>query len=159
MATFSDITGKAPREDYKRLEIRWESEIGLSAGSRDRPRHLFGTAAEPHLRGRALEIVSIYIEVDPEGDCDIEYLGWQWHEELIAGVQFLFPASDGNKLGVVEVWGSGCAMSAVVRGRPDAKSASLIPGWTANVNRVLEALDLPIRMGSDEAAVRGLAAS
>jgi len=34
----------------------------------------------------------------------------------------------------------------------------LIPGWNGNVNRVLEALDLPIRMGSDEAAVRALAA-
>ena len=61
-----------------------------------------------------------YIEVDPEGDFDIEYLGGQWHEELIDGVQFFFPASDGNKLGVVEVWGSGCVMSAAVRGRPEA---------------------------------------
>src|ERR1700682_3393268 len=75
-----------------------------------------------------------YIEVDPEGDFDIEYLGGQWHEERIDGVQFFFPAGDGNKLGVVEVWGSGCVMSAAVRGRPEANSASLIPGWPATVN-------------------------
>jgi len=66
-----------------------------------------------------------YIEVDPEGDFDIEYLGGQWHEELIDGVQFFFPASDGNKLGVVEVWGSGCVMSAAVRGRSEANSRTL----------------------------------
>jgi hypothetical protein len=58
-------------------------------------------------------------------DFDIEYLGGQWHEELIDGVQFFFPASDGNKLGVVEVWGSGCVMSAAVRGRPEANSRTL----------------------------------
>ena len=52
-----------------------------------------------------LESYPFYIEVDPEGDFDIEYLGGQWHEELIDGVQFFFPASDGNKLDVVEVWG------------------------------------------------------
>ena len=81
------------------------------------------------LRRRALRLSRIfaaehlgsypfYIEVDPESNFDIEYLGGQWHEELIDGVQFFFPASDGNKLGVVEVWGSGCVMSAAVRGRP-----------------------------------------
>ena len=38
-----------------------------------------------------------YIEVDPEGDFDIEYLGGQWHEELIDGVQFFFaPATATN---------------------------------------------------------------
>jgi hypothetical protein len=72
-----------------------------------------------------LESYPFYIEVDPEGDFDIEYLGGQWHEELIDGVQFFFPASDGNKLGVVEVWGSGCVMSAAVRGRPEANSRTL----------------------------------
>ena len=66
-----------------------------------------------------MESYPFYIEVDPEGDFDIEYLGGQWHEELIDCVQFFLPASDGNKLGVVEVWGSGCAISAV-RGRPEA---------------------------------------
>src|SRR5436305_8536812 len=92
-----------------------------------------------------LESYRYYVPVDPEGDFDIEYLGGQWHEELIDGVQFFFPESDGNKLGVVEVWGSGCVISAAVRDRPESNSASLIPGWTANVNRVLEVLDLPIR--------------
>src|SRR5216683_2682262 len=87
-----------------------------------------------------LESYPFYIAVDPEGDFDIEYLGGQWHEELIDGVQFFFPERDGNKLGVVELWGSGCVMSAAVRGRPEANAASLIPGWTANVDRVLEAL-------------------
>jgi hypothetical protein len=59
-----------------------------------------------------------YIEVDPEGDFDIEYLGGPWHEELIDGVQFFFPAGDGSKLGVVEVWGSGCSgISAVCVGQ------------------------------------------
>jgi len=81
-----------------------------------------------------------YIGVDPEGDFDIEYLGREWHEGLIDGVQFFFPASDGNKPGVVEVWGNGCVMSAAVRGRPEANSVSLIPGWTAKANCVLEAL-------------------
>jgi hypothetical protein len=99
-----------------------------------------------------------YIEIDPDGNFDTEYMGGQWHEELIDGVQFFYPQRDGNKLGIVELWGSGCVIAAAVRDRPAAISASLIPSWMANVNRVLEALDLPIRMGSDEAAVRALAA-
>jgi hypothetical protein len=93
-----------------------------------------------------LQSYPFYIDVDPEGDFDIEYLGGQRHEELIDGVQFFFPASDGDKLGVVEVWGNGCVMSAAVRGRPEADSAAFVPGWSANVDRVLEALDLPIRI-------------
>jgi hypothetical protein len=56
---------------------------------------------------------------------DVEYLGGQWHEELIDGVQFFFPASDGNKLGVVEVRGSGCVMSTAVRGRLEVNSRTL----------------------------------
>jgi len=45
------------------------------------------------------------------------------------------------------------------RARPAGSEFGVLdPGSTANVNRVLEALDLPIRMGSDEAAVRALAA-
>jgi hypothetical protein len=98
-----------------------------------------------------------YVEVDPEGDFDVEYLGGQWHEELIDGVQFFFPASDGTRLGVVELWAGGCAAAAAVRDRPGSHSASLIPSWTANANRALEVLSLPIRMGSPEAAVRALA--
>jgi hypothetical protein len=103
-----------------------------------------------------LEAYRYYIEVDPKGDFDEEYMGGQWHEELIDGVQFFYPKSNGDKLGIVELWGSGCTISAAVRDRPAANSASLIPSWTAHVNRVLDALDLPIHMGSDEAAVRAL---
>jgi hypothetical protein len=105
-----------------------------------------------------LESYRFYIEVDPEGDFDLEYMGGQWHEELIDGVQFFFPKRDGKTLGAAELWGSGCVIAAAVRDRPEAHSASLIPSWTANANRVLEALEVPIRMGSDEAAVRALAA-
>jgi hypothetical protein len=53
-----------------------------------------------------LESYPFYIEVDPEGDFDIEYLGEQWHEELIDGVQFFFPAADGNNSAS---WKSGAA--------------------------------------------------
>ena len=52
-----------------------------------------------------------YVEVDPEGDFDVEYLGGQWHEELIDGV--------------VGLWASGCVAAAAVRDRPGAYSASL----------------------------------
>lgn len=104
-----------------------------------------------------LESYRYYIEVDPEGNFDIEYLGGQWHEELIDGVQFFFPESDGTELGVVALWGSGCVIAAAVRDRPESNSASIVPSWAANANRVLEMLNLPLRMGSEEAAVRELA--
>jgi hypothetical protein len=53
-----------------------------------------------------LESYPFYIEVDPEGDCDIEHLGGQWHEELIDGVQFFFrPATATN----LASWKSGAA--------------------------------------------------
>ncbi len=99
-----------------------------------------------------------YIEVDPDGDFDTEYLGGQWHEELIDGVQFFYPASDGKQLGVIELWGSGCVQPAVVRDKPESKSARLVPTWAANANRVLEALELPVRMGSQRGALVKLAA-
>ena len=99
-----------------------------------------------------------YVEVNPAGNFDVEYLGGQWHEELIDGVRFFFPESDGTRLGVVELWGSGCVAAAAVRDPPDSNSASLIHSWAANANRALEVLDLPIRMGSPETAVQALAA-
>lgn len=99
-----------------------------------------------------------YVEVDPDGDFDTEYLGGQWHEELIDGVQFFYPAADGTRLGVVELWAAGCVAAAAVRDRPGARSAALVPAWAANADRVLEALALPIRMGSPESDVRKSAA-
>lgn len=105
-----------------------------------------------------LESFPFFVAVDPRGEFDTEYMGGQWHEELIDGVQFFYPACDGEKLGIIELWGGGCVMSAAVRDRPELISASLVPGWTANVDRVLETLELPFRMGSDETAVCALAA-
>jgi hypothetical protein len=99
-----------------------------------------------------------YIAVDPGGDFDEEYQGGQWHEELIDGVQFFYPARAGEKLGIVELWGAGCVLAAAVRDRPDPLPPLLVPGWAANADRVLGALELPLRMGSDEGAVRSLAA-
>jgi hypothetical protein len=99
-----------------------------------------------------------YIQVDPDGDFDYEYMGGQWHEELIDGVQFFYPAQPGDKLGIIELWGAGCVTAAAVRDRPEPLPPLFIAGWTVNVNRVLEALELPLRMGSGEAAVRSLAA-
>lgn len=100
-----------------------------------------------------------YVAVDPAGDFDTEYLGGQWHEELIDGVQFFFPAADGTKLGVVELWAAGCAVAAAVRDKMTSRTTALVPAWAANVDRVLAALDLPVRMGSPEADVRALAAA
>jgi hypothetical protein len=104
-----------------------------------------------------LESYPYYVAAKPGGGFDTEYQGGQWHEELIDGVQFFYPAMAGNKLGIIELWGAGCTMAAAVRDRPDAVPPFFVPGWTANVNRVLEALELPIRMGFDEVAVRSLA--
>jgi hypothetical protein len=98
-----------------------------------------------------------YSEVKPNRGFDTEYLGGQWHEELIDGVQFFYPAAAGTKLGVVELWAAGCVVSAAVRDKPVSRSADVAPAWAANANRVMEALELPIRMESDEAAVRSLA--
>jgi hypothetical protein len=99
-----------------------------------------------------------YIAVDPDGDFDDEYQGGQWHEELIDGVQLFYPARAGDRLGTIELWGAGCVMGAAARDRPEPVPPLFVPGWTANVNRVLEALALPIRLGSGATAVRALAA-
>jgi hypothetical protein len=98
-----------------------------------------------------------YSEVKPGRGFDTQLLGGQWHEELIDGVQFFYPSADGSKLGVAELWAAGCVVAAAVRDKPASSSAELVTAWTANANRVLEALELPIRMGSDEADVRALA--
>jgi hypothetical protein len=105
-----------------------------------------------------LELYPYYVAVKPSGDFATEYQGGQWHEELIDGVQLFYPARAGDKLGIVELWGAGCVMAAAVRDRPNPLPPLLVPSWTANGNRVLEALELPLRLGSDEAAVRSLAA-
>jgi hypothetical protein len=104
-----------------------------------------------------LQAYPFYVELDPQGDFDTEYMGGQWHEELIDGVKFFFPASAGDKLGVVELWGSGCVAGAA-RDKSDSPSVSLVPAWVANSDRVLGALEVPVRMGSDDAAVQALAA-
>jgi hypothetical protein len=105
-----------------------------------------------------LESYRYYIAVNPKGGFDLEYQGGQWHDELIDGVQFFYPVRAGDKLGIVELWGAGCVVAAAVRDRPDPLPTLFVPSWTANVNRVLEALELPIRMGSDRVAVESLAA-
>jgi hypothetical protein len=105
-----------------------------------------------------LDEYPFYSEVKPSRGFDTENLGGQWHEELIDGVQFFYPAAAGNKLGIAELWAAGCVLSAAVRDKPQSRSADLVPAWTANANRVLEMLEVPIHMGSDEAAVRALAA-
>jgi hypothetical protein len=99
-----------------------------------------------------------YVELDPRGSFDTEYLGGQWHAELVDGVQFFYPAGDGAKLGVVELCASGCVATAAARDRPGEEPAALMASWAANANRVLETLQLPLRMGSPESAVRALAA-
>lgn len=100
-----------------------------------------------------------YVAVDPAGNFDTEYLGGQWHEELVDAVQFFFPAADGTKLGVVELWAAGCVVAAAVRDKMALRSTALVPAWAANADRVLAALDLTVRMGSPEADVRALAAA
>jgi hypothetical protein len=105
-----------------------------------------------------LQSCTYYVAVKPGASFDTSYQGGQWHEELIDGVQFFYPARAAEELGIVELWGAGCAMAAAVADRPNPLPAMFVPSWTANANRVLEALELPIRMGSDEAAVRALAA-
>src|SRR5690348_9042955 len=73
-----------------------------------------------------LEAYPWYDEVDPGGDVfRWEYMGGQWHTEDIDGVQFFHPECDGNKLGMIELWGSGCMTSGPVRDAPEAQSASL----------------------------------
>ena len=99
-----------------------------------------------------------YDEVEPQGDVfHWEYMGGQWHTENIDGVQFFHPECDGNKLGMVEVWGAGCVTNSAVRDAPESRSASLVLNWTANIDRVLEVLELAVRIGSPESAVCALA--
>jgi hypothetical protein len=105
-----------------------------------------------------LESHRFYIEVDPEGDFDTEYLGGQWHEETIDGVQFFFPAADGHKLGVVELWASPYFQGGPTEEKPKPEEGIFVPSWKANADGVLEALALPFRMGASEATVRALAA-
>lgn len=88
---------------------------------------------------------------------DTEYLGGQWDEVGIDGVQFWFPEAAPDKLGVVEVWGSRYFATGPARDKPEPGGAWLFPPWVANADRVLGALGLPVRIGSDEAAVRALA--
>jgi hypothetical protein len=98
-----------------------------------------------------------YTAPKSDGDFDTEYMSGSWHEALIDGVQFFYPAFAGAQLGIVELWGAGCMAAAAVRDRPEPLPALLVPSWSANANRILEALELPLRMGSDEHAVRSLA--
>jgi hypothetical protein len=105
-----------------------------------------------------LEAYPSYIGVDAAGGFDTEYLGGQWHEESIDGVRFFFPARDGTRLGVVELWGSACVDPRAVRERPAAYAADLGPAWAANADRVLEVLGVPVRMGAAEGDIRALAA-
>jgi hypothetical protein len=105
-----------------------------------------------------LEAYPLYIGIEATGGFDTEYLGGQWHEESIDGVQFFFPARDGAKLGVVELWGSACVVPRAVRDRPAASTADLVPAWAANADRVLEVLQMSVRMGAAEGDVRALAA-
>jgi hypothetical protein len=104
-----------------------------------------------------LDDYPFYTALRPGGSFDTEYMGGQWHEELIDGVQFFYPRRAADKLGMVELWGSGC-VAAAARDKPAAADAAPVPAWVANADRVLAALDLPVRMGADEAAVRALAA-
>ena len=107
--------------------------------------------------GDCLEANRYYIEVDRNGGFDEEYMGGMWHEELIDGVQLFFPKRAGDKLGIIELWGAGCVQGAAAQCRPDPLPSLLVPEWTVNADTVLTVLDLPIRMGSDEAAVQSLA--
>ncbi len=105
-----------------------------------------------------LQAYRFYIEVDPDGDFDEEYMGGQWHQELIDGVEFFYPRRAGDKLGVARLWAAGCVVAAAVCERPPSNSAEPVPAWRHNADRVLEALALPFRMGADEAVVCSLAA-
>ena len=98
-----------------------------------------------------------YVAVEPRGSFDTEYLGGQWHEERIDGVQFFYPAEDGDKLGVLQLWGDGYLSGTLARDQPDPSHSLLVPTWAANANRALDALELPIQLGSNESAVRSLA--
>src|SRR5438270_13097934 len=94
-----------------------------------------------------LESYPFYIEVDPDGDFDTEYQGGQWHEETIDGVQLWYPAAAGDQLGGVDVWACAYLPSGPVRDKPDPKARGFVDAWRANADRVLEALELPVRMG------------
>ena len=65
-----------------------------------------------------LEAYYYYVLFDPKGHFDTQYFGRQWHEELIDGVQFFFPAPARPSLGIVEMSVSGCVVNAAVRDKP-----------------------------------------
>lgn len=96
-----------------------------------------------------------YFSHDPDGSYFIEYLGDSWDVENIDGVEFWYPASDGKNLGVVQLWASHLvALDRRYRDAPDSNTTSLVSAWKANADRVLEALDLPWRMGIAPDAVQ-----
>jgi hypothetical protein len=99
-----------------------------------------------------------YAAIDPKkSGFDTEYMGGQWHEEVIDGVLFWYPACDGSKLGVAEVWAGGCVMQSAVRDKPTPGGPIIMPSWQANADAVLAALELPVRIGAGEDAVVQLA--
>jgi hypothetical protein len=88
---------------------------------------------------------------------DEEYLGGQWDDEVIDGVKLLFPEAGKGRLGIVEVWGCPHLAAAAFRDRPGAGDGWLMSSWSANANRVLEAVGCPVRLGAAQAAVEALA--
>jgi hypothetical protein len=84
---------------------------------------------------------------------DTEYLGGRWDDELIDGVVFWYPAAGRGQLGIVDVWGCPHLAAGPVRDRPERGAAWLVPAWSANADRALEAIGAPVRLGAPEAAV------
>src|SRR5258708_4999969 len=98
-----------------------------------------------------------YSAVKPErSGFDTEFMGGQWHEEIIDGVHFWYPKRAGGKLAIVQVWAAACVALAGARDKP-AEGAVIVPSWRANIDRVLTALELPIRVGAKEDDVIALA--
>jgi hypothetical protein len=104
-----------------------------------------------------LDGYSWYSPVKPgRSGFDTEFMGGQWHEEVIDGVMFWYPQRAGDKLAIAQLWAAACVQENGARDKPDP-SAIVMPSWRANADHALAALDVPIRIGAKEEAVVSLA--
>jgi hypothetical protein len=81
-----------------------------------------------------------YAPVGRDSGFDLEYMGGMWDVELIDGVQFWFPEADPDKLGIVELCASGLVQTIAVRDDANPAGGTLVAGWAANANHVLDML-------------------
>ena len=85
---------------------------------------------------------------------DVEWYGGQWNDEEFEGAFLHYPKVGNGDLAAAEAWaGPNAQAPRALANVPHADSI-----WTANANRLLNALGLPVKIGSPQAEIRALTA-